>query len=612
MFGGNAANLSLSKVGEIALKLVPKPPQGPEPKFISLLQLCNTPRNLEQIQTQITVRGLDQDEYTMPLFLLKCFELNQFCCARQLFDQTTYPSSYLWNTMFKGYLLKNQHREVLVLFRLMRNADEKPSCYTFSIILKSCGRLFALREGEEVHCVVFKTGLRSNTFVGTTLIDLYSRTMQIKCAHTVFSEMVLRNVVTYTSMINGFIENGDLTTARRLFDSAPDRDVVLWNTMIVAYIECRDMTEARKLFNVMPMKDLMSWNTLLNGYAKSGNVEECEKLFKVMKERNIFSWNGLIRGYAHNGHFVEVLCAFNRMLTVSEAQPNDVTLVNVLTACARLGALDMGKRVHSYAVSIGYKDNIYVGNGLVDMYAKCGVIENATDVFIRMEVKDLISWNTIINGVAVHGQAVAALMLFNQMRDACVRPDGITFIGVLCACSHMGLVSKGFDYFQLMVNEHSLVPQIEHYGCMVDLLARAGHFEQAVEFVHKMPMPADSVIWTTLLGACRIYKKVGFAVLALQKLTELDPNNPANHVTLANIYGDAHRWKDVAKQKVAMRDTGFKKLPGHSSIEVDDHVAEFYCFDERHAKTHAIYGALKGLMKTSISCDTSWNLINEP
>nr|GMD01031.1 pentatricopeptide repeat-containing protein At3g29230-like [Ipomoea batatas] len=608
MFGGNGAHSSLPKIGEVALNLVSKPPHRLlEEKFISLLQSCKTTRNLKQIQAQITIHGLNQNEYTTPHFLLKCFELNQVLHARHLFDQIPYPSSSLWNAMFKGYLQKDQHREVLVLFRRMRNNDERPSCYTFPIILKSCGKLYALREGEEVHCVVIKIGLKSNTFVGTTLIDLYSRARKIESAHRVFSEMVLRNVVSWTSMINGYVENGDLASARRFFDLAPERDIVLWNSMIVAYIGCRDMVEAQKLFNVMPNKDLMSWNTLLNGYANSGDVEGCERVFEAMQERNIFSWNGLIGGYAHNGHFLEVLDAFKRMLTESDVQPNDATLVNVLSACARLGALDMGKWVHAYAESIGYIDNIFVGNGLIDMYAKCGVVRNAIDVFKSMDKKDLISWNTIINGVAVHGQGADALNLFSQMSNAGVRPDGITFIGVLCACSHMGLVSEGFHYFQSMINEYLVVPQIEHYGCMVDLLARAGHFDQAVDFVHKMPMPADSVIWTSLLGACRIYKNIEVAILALQKLIELDPNNPANYVMLANIYGDAKRWKDVAKQKVAMRDTGFKKLPGCSLVEVDDEVAEFYCYDERHPKTQAIYGALKGLMKISMSSVAAGN-----
>ncbi|CAN4124818.1 unnamed protein product [Withania somnifera] len=380
--------------------------------------------------------------------------------------------------------------------------DVRPNCFTFPMVLKSCGKLLALVEGQEVHCVVLKVGFLS--IVDSTLIDVYSIAGRVKCAL-------------------GY--------------------VVLWNRMITGYIECGDMEEARKLFDVMPNKDVMSWNTLLNGYANNGD----------MKERNIFSWNGLIGGYAHNGRFTEVIDTFKRMLNESDVKPNDATIVNVLSACTILGALDLGKWVHVYAESNGYKHNVYVTNGLIDMYAKCGVVGNAVDV----------AWS---------GSDVSSL--FAEMKNSRVKPDVITFIGVLCACSHMGLVEDGFACFNTMKNEYSIPPRIEHYGCMVDLLGRAGHLEQAMNFVEKMPVRADAVIWTALLGACRL--------LVLQKLIELDPKNPANYVMLANICGDTRRWKDVAELKVVMRDTGSRK---------------FYCFDERHSKSKEIYGALRSLMK---------------
>lgn len=225
------------------------------------------------------------------------------------------------------------------------------------------------------------------------------------------------------------------------------------------------------------------------------------------------------------------------------------------------------------------------------------MVGNAIDVFRSMDKRDLISWNTIINGLAVHGRGSDALSLFAEMKDTGVKPDGITFIGVLCACSHMGLVADGFAYFNSMTKDYFVTPTIEHYGCMVDLLGRAGLLEQAVNFVEKMPIQPDAVIWMALLGACRVYKNIDFARLALRKLIELDPKNPANYVMLANICGDARRWKDVAEMKVAMRDTGSRKVPGCSLVEVDDEVAEFYCFDVRHSKSKEIYGALRSLMK---------------
>ncbi|XP_052198560.1 pentatricopeptide repeat-containing protein At1g08070, chloroplastic [Diospyros lotus] len=523
--------------------------------------------------------------------------------ARKMFDEIPVPDVALWNAMFRGYVRNELFGEVLNLFGRMSSLDVRPNCFTFPMVLKSCAKLPALQVGQRVHCFLLKIGFKSNPFIGTTLIDMYSSGSAVGSAYKVFCEMVVRNVVAWTSMVNGYISYGDLVSARNLFDLAPERDIVLWNTMVSGYIDCGDMVAARRLFDEMPMnRDLMSWNTLLHGYANNGDVEECEKLFEEMPDRNIFSWNGLIGGYARNGRFFEVLSSFKSMLRESDVSPNDATLVTVLSACARLGALDLGKWVHVYAENNGYKDNIFVRNVLIDMYAKCGSIDIAINMFKNMVAKDLISWNTIINGLAMHGHGADALSLFSQMKNTAEKPDAVTFLGILCACSHMRLVEDGFSYFNSMINEYSITPQIEHYGCMVDLLARAGLLDQAILFVKRMPMEADGVIWTALLGGCKNYKNIKLAELALQKLIELEPKNPANYVMLSNIYGDARRWEDVARLKVAMRDTGSKKLPGCSLIEVDVGVVEFYSLDERHPKKEEIYAALKGLTELLRLC----------
>ncbi|WCJ24512.1 Pentatricopeptide repeat (PPR) superfamily protein [Euphorbia peplus] len=496
--------------------------------------------------------------------------------------------------MFKGYSQNSLYRDAILLFTKM---NVNPNCFTFPIVLKSCVKINAFLEGKQVHCNVIKSGFRANLYVGTMLVDLYSTGRMIGDAYRVFNEMLERNVVAWTSIIKGFICCGDIETANRLFDLAPERDIVLWNTIISGYIEKGDMLRARELFKKIPRKDVMSWNTILSGYGDKGDIEAFERLFDEMPERNIFSWNILIGGYARNGHFSKVLSSFKSMLVEGTIDPNDATLVTVLSACARLGALNLGKWVHVFAQSNKYKGNVYVGNALIDMYAKCGHLENALNVFKSMEKKDLISWNTLIGALAIHGHGAAALNLFARMKNAGEKPDGITFVGVLCACSHMGLIEDGFLYFQSMSEDYSIVPQIEHYGCMVDMLARAGHLAQAVDFVTKMPIAADAVIWATMLGACRVYKNVQLAELALQKLNEFEPENPGNYVMLSNIYGDLRRWKDVARLKAAMRDTGSKKLPGCSLIEVNDSVFEFYSLDDGLPESRLIYTTLSGLTK---------------
>ncbi|KAL6573700.1 hypothetical protein OROHE_002159 [Orobanche hederae] len=570
-----------------------------EQKLISFIQSCKSPKQLRQIQSQIITNAIDYQTHIISShLLLRCSELKQINYGRQVFDKLPdRRQTSLWNVMSKGYLQNNVYNEVMVLFVDMMREHVKPNCYTLPVVLKSCGKLSALREGEQVHCLAVRNGFKSNTYVGTNLIELYSVGGHVGCAYKVFTEMVLRNVVSWTAMINGYVANGDLVSARRLFDLAPERDIVLWNRIITGYTESGDMEEAKRLFELMPSKDLMSLNTLLNGYANNGDVDSCEKMFEAMGERNIFSWNVLIGGYARNARFIEVLDTFKRMLRDNNVRPNDATLVYVLAACAKLGALDFGKRAHAYADSNGYKDNVYVCNGLIDMYAKCGLVECAIDVFKSMDKKDLISWNTTINSLAVHGHGDNALDLFDKMTEGGEKPDGITFIGVLCACSHMGFVKDGLNHFHSMSSEYSIEPKIEHYGCVVDLLARNGLLEEAMEFVRRMPIKADAVIWTALLASSRVYKKIEFAELCLKNLIEVDPKNPANYVMLSNVYGEARKWDELARLKVAVRDTGSKKVPGLSSIETDGGVFEFHSFDERYSETEEIYCVLRGLTK---------------
>ncbi|PON95948.1 Tetratricopeptide-like helical domain containing protein [Trema orientale] len=569
---------------------------NPLPTTVRVLS-CKTAKHLYQIQTQIITHGFEYNDFINPKIITACAEIKRTDYARKVFDQNPEPNFALWNAMLRGYAKNERYREVLLLFGRMKSLDVMPNCFTFPVVIKSCGKVNALVEGEEVHCVVIKFGFRENPFVGTTLIEMYAGGGAIGAAYKVFGEMFERNVVAWTSMINGYILCNDMVSARRLFDLAPERDIVLWNTIISGYIELGDTVTARELFDKMPKRDVMSWNTMLNGYAKNGDIEACEMLFEEIPKRNVFSWNVFVGGYARSGRFFDVLESFKWMLVEAEVPPNDATLVTVLSSCARLGALDLGKWVHVYAVSIGYKGNVFIGNALIDMYAKCGIIESSIEVFKSMGTKDLITWNSIICGLAIHGRWDDALKMFCQMKNAREKPDGITFVGILSACSHLGLVEEGLAYFKSMVDDYQIVPEIEHYGCVVDLLARAGLLDRAVNFVKKMPMEADTVIWAALLGACKIHKNIELAELALERLIELEPKNPANYVMLSNIYGDLGRWKDVARLKVAMRDTGFKKLPGCSLIEVNDSVVEFYSLDERHPERDEIYGALTGLTK---------------
>ncbi|KAJ0980481.1 hypothetical protein J5N97_008736 [Dioscorea zingiberensis] len=429
---------------------------------------------------------------------------------------------------------------------------------------------------------------------------MYSSVGVIESARKVFCEMPERNVVAWTAMVSGYISIGELEMARLVFDWASQRDAILWNAMISGYIVLRrDMEAARELFDRMPDKDrdVMSWNTVLLGYAESGDIEAGERFFMEMPEKNVFSWNGLMGGYMRHGRFLKVLGVLHRMLrSPTGVLPNDATLVAALSACSKLGAVNIGRWIHVYAETSGFGGNIYVGNGLIDMYSKCGCINDAMLIFRSMETKDVITMNAMIGGLATHGRGVEALELFEHMLREGERPDGITFVGALSACVHAGMVEKGYAYFRLMAEDYSITPWIEHYGCMVDLLGRAGLFNEAIDFIASMPLKPDCVIWSALLGACQVHNDVRLAKLVMNKIIKLEPEDVTNYVALSNIYGAAGRWREVAGLKWAARNNNSRaKLPGCSFVEIDFEVVEFCSFDARHCKTSEIYQVLHGL-----------------
>ncbi|WOL10183.1 hypothetical protein Cni_G18937 [Canna indica] len=563
-----------------------------------LLEACRSPQHLLQIQAILVVHGLHHNPFLAPKIVASSFRFENLVLARQAFDQIPVPQTLLYNVMFKGYNGAGLWQDTLALFCQMRRNNVRPNQYTFPLVIKSCNTM-CVAEGEEVHCVALKSGFEENDFAGPALINMYSSMGAVESAQKMFASMPVKNVVAWTAIITTYLSIGDVHTSRKLFDQTVERDVILWNTIISGYTRCGDMATAMELFALVPYRDTIAWNTILLGHANVGDLEACERIFKEMPERNVFSWNGLLGGYAHHANYYKVLDAFNQMLESHDVKPNDATLVTVLSACSKLGALNWGRWIHVYAKSNNLHANVYVGNGLIDMYAKCGCIEDALHVFDAMPRKDLITWNSMIGGLAMHGRGLKALQLFDQMKSIGEKPDGITFVGALSACVHMGLVEDGLMYFRSMSKDYDIVPWIEHYGCMVDLLGRAGLLTEALGFIQKMPMEPDCVIWNALLGACQIHEDVALAELAMNQLMRLVPDDVTNYVVLSNIYGANGRWKDVARLKQIVKEKIAEKTPGCSLIEVNSEVVEFLSSDARHWQTWKIYRVLEGLRKIS-------------
>lgn len=339
------------------------------------------------------------------------------------------------------------------------------------------------------------------------------------------------------------------------------------------------------------MADALLGTTLLDLYAKVGNLSYARKVFDEMPQRDIASWNSLIFGLAQGSQASEALDLFKRM-GVEGLKPNEVTVIGVLSACSHMGDFKGGQKIHGFIRNQKFDMNLQVCNALIDMYANCGFVDKAYGVFDDMDCrKCIVTWNTMIMAFAMDGDGCKALELFQRMDGAGVQPDAVTYLTVLCACNHAGLVEDGVRLFNMM-GKHGVEPNVKHYGCMVDLLGRAGRLKEAYDIINSMPMVPDVVLWQSLLGACRIYKDVEMAEIASRNLVEMGSTNCGDFVLLSNIYAAHERWNDVGKVRDAMKNTDVKKVPGFSYIEVDGLRHKFFTDDKSNARWKEIYAKL--------------------
>ncbi|OIS99695.1 PREDICTED: pentatricopeptide repeat-containing protein At2g02980, chloroplastic-like [Nicotiana attenuata] len=345
--------------------------------------------------------------------------------------------------------------------------------------------------------------------------------------------------------------------------------------------------------------DIYTNTALVYMYGICQQPDDARQLFDEIPERNVVTWNALITSYTHNRKFREAIDVFREMLA-SGAKPGEVTMVGVLSACSHLGALSQGKWIHDYIVRNRLRVNVFVGTALIDMYAKCGDIDEAEKVFKTMGFKNIYTWNVLISAYAMNGQGEAALQAFDRMVVEDFKPDDVTYLGILCACCHQGFVEEGRRRFSNMINQFGLQPKIVHYGCMIDLLGRGGFLDEALEMIHSMRINPDAVIWRALLGACRFHGREELGEFAFRKLMELEPTNGENYVLISNVYIRKKQWAEVGDVRELMDSGGIKKIPGCSSIEIENVVYEFKASDPLktgHEEIHKMLKDMKSKLK---------------
>ncbi|GAB2209888.1 hypothetical protein Droror1_Dr00027114 [Drosera rotundifolia] len=381
-----------------------------------------------------------------------------------------------------------------------------------------------------------------------------------------------------------------------LFLAMPEKNSVTWNAMISGYVELGDLDSSVSLFRDDPFKSEVTWTAVISGYMKFGKVEITEKLYGEMPVVNLVAMNCMIAGYVENGLSEEALKFFRRMVTCG-FMPNPSTLSSVLLGCSNLSSLSLGKQVHQFV----YKSPLYlettVRTSLLSMYCKCGVLDEAWSLFNEMPRKDLITWNSMISGYAYYGKSDKAVFLFNRMTREKIKPNWISFVAVLSACNHGGLVELGQQYFHSLTNDFGIETKPEHFTCMIDLLGRAGKLTEAIKLIEEMPFKPHSGMYGALLGACRLHKNTDIAEFAAKKLFEIDPTTVTAYVQLANTYASARRWNQVARVRCCMKDNKIIKTPGYSWIEINSVVHGFRSSDRAHSELPLIHEKLTELEK---------------
>ncbi|CAL1386352.1 unnamed protein product [Linum trigynum] len=515
--------------------------------------------------------------------------------AMEVFDGMPHKDVVAWNSMIVGFSLRgggqSSYNEVINLFMEMQRDEVAPNSSTIVGILPAVAQARALTHGKAMHAFSIRNGYHNGVLIGTGFLDMYAKCQCISYARRIFNMMgVAKNEVTWSAMIGGCVacdlmEEG-LELFRRLLSVKDDESGISLTeatlvTVVRACAKLTDLVSGRCLhcytIKTGSVSDLMVGNTILSMYAKCGTIDhDASRFFDEMALKDAVTYAAIISGYVQNGYAEEALGMFHK-LKLSGLVPDVLTMTGILPACSHLAALQHGYCSHAYAIVHGFTCHTIVSNALIDMYAKCGKIHTARKVFDTMHKKDVISWNAMIDAYGIHGLGKDAVSLFQKMQqvEEEIEPDDVTFIGLLSACSHSGLVAEGKQLFGSMTQDFGISPTMDHYICMTDLLSRAGHFEEVYKFIQDMPFKPDVRVWGAVLAACRIHKNIKLGETVSKEIEKLGPESTGNFVLLSNMYSNIGRWDDAAQVRLAQKEMGFPKSPGCSWIEVSGIVHAF-------------------------------------
>ncbi|KAB2609024.1 pentatricopeptide repeat-containing protein [Pyrus ussuriensis x Pyrus communis] len=584
----------------------------PKPKRPSLLDICNGDLNLKQLYQLVshafTSGVFSPNSFVSSKLLLLSLSHRRLEFSRSIFSQIQNPNLFACNFIFKAFSLSSCPQEELFHYNLVRRRYPHllPDNYSFPFLFKVCGRLSLSHKGQELHAFTVALGLEIDVFVQNGLVSMYSACGLLHSARKVFDflPVSVRDVVSWNSVVSGYLQSIRNRDALQVFEemlafTRPDN-----LTLVSALTACGKMGclhLGRQIHGLVlpggfPL-DVFLGSSLIDMYVKCGRMDDARRVFDRIEQRNVVCWTSMIAGYAQSRSFKEAIELFREM-RLDGVEADAAMVACAISACGHSGALDHGRWVHTYCERSGFYTKISVKNALIDMYSKCGDIIRALEIFHEMSTRNVFTWTAMITGLAMNGDSVGALEMFSQMEASSdVRPNEVTFLGVLSACSHGGFVDKGFHYFRAMAEIYKLNPRIEHYRCMVDLLGRANLLNEAEKFIRDMPIQPDVVIWRSLLFACRTYGDIDSGEFVAKRIEELEPRKFASRVLLSNLYASASRWHDVSRMRKGVALQGAQKQPGCSLIEVDGLVHEFIVADCSHCQIDSVYETVGGMNK---------------
>ncbi|KAI3864445.1 hypothetical protein MKW92_043733 [Papaver armeniacum] len=587
--------------------------------FITLYSKCGRLRDAHNSFDSI----LEPNVFSYNAIISAYTKESQMQIAHNLFDEIPQPDLVSWNTLISGYADSGEGRPALSLLGRMREMGIDMDGFTLSGVIKACSEDVGLI--MQIHCFGITAGLNCFVSVGNSLLTYYGKNGFLMEAKQIFDEMgFIKDVVSWNSMVVAYGQHREGSKALGLFQEMVHRgftlDMFTLASVLTAFTCVKDLSGGVQ-FHAQLIKSGFYQNShvgsgLIDLYWKCRCGSDATKMFKEILRPDLVMWNTMISGYSQSEEFPEeAVDCFRQVLRVGYL-PDDCSFVCAISACSDLSSPSLGRQMHSLVVKSNIpKNKISVNNALIAMYSKCASLQDARRVFEEMSEHNNVSFNSIIAGYAQHGHGTESLLLFQRMLEAEVAPTSITFISVLSACAHTRKVEEGQYYFNLMKEKFGIEPLTQHYSCMIDLLGRAGKLNEAEKLVDAMPFDPGSIGWAALLGACRTHGNVELGVKAANNLIQLEPDNAAPYIMLANIYGTVGKWEEYAEVRKKMRDKRVQKSPGRSWIEVNRVFHTFVAEDSSHTQIREIHKFLEemlGKMKLAgYVPDVRWALVKD-